>query len=99
MLEGGNAASFARKIGKDESVVSRMRSGRVSITNSIDGILHAYPAVRRDWLETGEGYPGDISIESVKARYQEKIDKCERIIEHLMRRIEELENSSTGSQA
>ena len=93
-LEGGNARAFGKKIGASESSVSRMRSGAFSIKTKINAILSTYPAVNRYWLESGEGYPGDLTIDLVKAHYEAKIHRCETIIDHLTRRIDELEYST-----
>lgn len=90
-LAGGNAAEFARAIGTSTPVVSLMRKGSVGIRLQVDKICKAYPCVDRSWLETGEGYPGDISVEYVKAHYSAQIRRCEMIIDHLCRRINELE--------
>ena len=90
-LEAGNARVFGQKIGASESSVSRMRSGKHSIKSKINAILFTYPAVSRLWLETGEGYPGDLTIDLVRAHLEAKITRCETIIDHLTRRINELE--------
>lgn len=91
VLENGNGSAFAQKIGVSSPSVSKMRRGVFSIRMKIDSILKAYPSVNRKWLETGEGYPGDLTVDLVKAHYEEKIRRNEVIIDHLTRRIEELE--------
>ena len=88
VLEGNNAAEFARRIGVTESAMSRMRSGQYGIKKKINSIILAYPAVNRDWLETGEGYPGDISIDIVKSYYEAKLARAEAIIDILIKRLE-----------
>lgn len=93
VLEGSNAAEFARKIGVQESAISRMRSGKYGIRKKINSIINAYPAVNREWLESGEGYPGDISIDLVKSHYEKKLKRQEQIIDHLISHIKNLENS------
>lgn len=94
VLEGNNAAEFARKIGVQESAISRMRSGQYGIRKKINSIINAYPAVNRDWLESGEGHPGDISIDLVKSYYEKKLKRQEQIIDHLISHINSLENPS-----
>lgn len=91
VLEGNNAAEFARKIGVQESAVSRMRAGRYGMKKKINSIIAAYPAVNRNWLETGEGYPGDLTTELVKSHYEKKIKRQEEVIDQLISRISELE--------
>lgn len=90
-LEGGNGSAFAHRIGVSTPSASKMRRGLFSIRLKIDAILKAYPAINRTWLETGEGYPGDLTVDLVKAHYEEKIARKEKMIDHLMRRIDELE--------
>lgn len=91
-LEGGSAKKFAEKIGVSATAIHRVRKGDFGIRLKIDAIIQAYPSVNRRWLETGEGYPGDLTIDLVKAHYEEKIARADKVIDHLTRRIEELEN-------
>lgn len=90
-LESGNGAAFGKKIGVSPATVSKMRKGQVGFRLNKEGILAAYPNIRREWLETGEGYPGDLTVDLVRSHYEAKIAKCDMIIDHLMRRIEDLE--------
>jgi transcriptional regulator with XRE-family HTH domain len=83
-LAHGNANRFADRTGISKSNVSKLRNGEIKIRNSIFKILDAYPQVNRMWLETGEGYPGDISIALVKHHYEEKIKRLENIIDKLI---------------
>lgn len=91
-VEKGKSADFAKKLGISEVTACRLRTGKIRIRNYITQILQVYPEVRREWLETGEGYPGDMTIDLVRQRYEDKISKADKIIDHLMRRIDELEN-------
>ena len=93
VLEGDNASEFGRKIGTSKTFVSRLRNGVYSyrLKAYINPILQAYPAVNRDWLETGEGYPGDLTVDIVKAHYEAKLRRSESVIDHLTKRIDELE--------
>ena len=91
VLEAGNGKAFANKIGASESAVSRMRSGAYGINKQISSIINAYPSVNRNWLETGDGYPGHLTPALVKEHYEEKIRRQESIIDHLMKRIDDLE--------
>lgn len=83
-LAHGNANRFADRTGMSKANVSKLKSGEIKIKRSIPKILEAYPQVNRLWLETGEGYPGDISISLVKAHYEEKIKRLESIIDKLI---------------
>lgn len=83
-LAHGNANRFADRTGMSKANVSKLKNGEIKIKRSVAKILEAYPQVNRLWLETGEGYPGDISIELVKTHYEEKIKRLENIIDRLM---------------
>lgn len=91
VLESGSGQKFAERIGMSSAAISRIRNGGYGIRRKIDAIIRAYPSVNRDWLETGEGYPGDLTIDLVKAHYERRIKQNERVIDTLIRRIEELE--------
>ena len=90
-LEGGTGAAFANRIGLSVAQVSKIKNGRNGIAKHINTILKAYPVVNRSWLETGEGYPGDLTVDLVKAHYETKIARADTVIDHLTKRISELE--------
>lgn len=96
-LESGNKSLFAKKIGCSLPNISKICKGTTGIRLQISKICEAYPRVNREWLETGEGYPGDLTIDLVKARYEKKIQQNERIIDSLISRIEELERKEVGA--
>lgn len=91
-LEFGSTSEFAKKIGLTRATVTRMRNGNIGFRLNIGRILEEYPQINRTWLETGEGYPGDLSVDLVRERYEERIARADKVIDHLTRRIEELEN-------
>lgn len=91
-MENGNGAAFAKKIGVSTAMVSRIRNGEVGIRLRVNDILREYPAVNREWLETGVGYPGDLTVDLVKAHYEDKIKRNENLIDYLMNRVKELES-------
>jgi len=89
-LEGDNAKAFARKIGMAPPALSALRNGNgMRLPSRIDSILKAYPAVRREWLETGKGYPGDLTVELVRESMQARIDRADRLIDTLTRDLEQ----------
>lgn len=98
VLEGGVGAEFAKKIGVSHAAVSKMRNGIFGITKKIDAIIKAYPSVNRDWLETGEGYPGDLTIDLVRAHYERKIKRQEQVIDQLIKKLNEYEGLQHGLQ-
>jgi transcriptional regulator with XRE-family HTH domain len=93
-LAHGSANRFADRTGMSKANVSKIKNGEIKIKRSVSKILEAYPQVNRLWLETGEGYPGDISVDFVKSYYERKLKRQEKIIDYLISRINDLENSS-----
>lgn len=91
-LAHGNANRFADRTGISKANVSKLKRGEIRIQKSISKILEAYPTVNREWLVTGDGYPGDITTSLVKERYEEKLRRADKVIDHLTRRIDELES-------
>lgn len=92
ILEGGNATAFGEKIGISKAQISKIRRGICGMKPHINTILAIYPNVNRDWLISGEGHPGDLTIDLVRSYYETKLRRADSIIDHLTRRIEDLEN-------
>ena len=82
-LEGGNAAEFARKTGIIKSTICRIRSGQLRLKSKVDTIIRTYPCVERHWLETGEGYCGDLSVEVVRNQLKQIVAEKDSIIKAL----------------
>ena len=87
-LESGVAIRFSEKTGIPTPRLSRMKSGELRLMRQVDKILSAYPQVNREWLETGVGYPGDLSVELVKERLTRVIEDRDRVIRALTRELE-----------
>lgn len=87
-LEAGNQKSFALRTGISESSLSRIMSGTLHITKHIDTIVKTYPYVNRDWLETGEGYSGDLTVEMARERLLRIIRIKDETIETLRKELE-----------
>lgn len=87
-LEGGNASMFGKRTGIDRPALSHIKAGERRLTGKIDAILAAYPSVRREWLETGVGYAGDISVEVVRERLNGIIAERDRQIATLLDEID-----------
>lgn len=88
-LCGGSAINFATSIGIDKFRLSRIVHGKSRITKLVNIILETYPDINAEWLKTGEGYPGDLSIADVKAKYEKIIAEKDDMIRTLRRVIEE----------
>lgn len=88
-LEHNNARQFAKKIGVDAGYLSKVRNGIKPIGNHlISKIENTYPQINSSWLKLGIGQPGDISIDAVKTRYEEKILAKDRVIKTLCDELE-----------
>ncbi len=87
-LENGVAARFAEKTGIPTPKLSRLRGGELRLAKNIDAILRAYPMVNREWLETGVGYPGDLTIEMVKLKYIEILNQKDKLILSLIKELD-----------
>lgn len=91
---GGSSITFAKSVGIDKFRLSRIMHGEAHcrITKLIPAILKVYPDVNPDWLRTGEGYPGDLTKEQIKAKYERIVAEKDREIEELKKRLEKMEN-------
>lgn len=87
-LEGGSSIKFAKRTGIIESSISRMRSGVLGLGKRIEPILEAYPVINREWLSTGIGHPGDLSMDLMKERLYKEIAQRDDTIRVLTRQLE-----------
>lgn len=85
----GSAASFARAVNIDKAYLSRIVHGQLKMPARLVGdIISAFPDVNPEWLRTGEGYPGDLSKEIIKAKYEKIIAEKDALIKTLQMVIE-----------
>ena len=91
-LEHGNSSAFAEKVGMSKPHLFKLRKGLNGIRLQIPKICKAYPQISRAWLESGDGYPGDLTIDLVKMHYEHRINRANAVIDNLNKRINELEN-------
>ena len=82
-LEGDNARAFADKIGINTSILSRIRGGQLRLASKYTKVLEAYPMINRSWLETGDGYPGDLNIAQAREHYLHIIAEKDATIQAL----------------
>lgn len=87
-LENGMAKKFAEKIGVAPSNITRLRSGEYRLDKFKDRIMAAYPQVSRTWLDTGLGYPGDLSASMIKDRLTDEIAEKDKLIGSLRRELD-----------
>ena len=84
----GNQVEFCQKTGLLASTVSRVRSGQLKLSEDrIQIICSAYPAINPQFMRDGISYPGDISVEVVKANMVREIKKRDNLIELLQNQI------------
>jgi hypothetical protein len=57
-----------------------------------DRIMEAYPQVSRTWLDTGLGYPGDLSAGMIKDRLTDEIAEKDKLIGSLRRELDTQRN-------
>ena len=86
---GGSAVNFAKSINIDKTRLSKIVHGQLRFAGLYDAVLKAWPDVNPVWLRTGEGYPGDLSVELVKARYEKILAEKDALIRTLQRVIDE----------
>lgn len=87
-LEGDNQLKFATRCGIPASTISRVKMGIIKLRSQVDKIVTAYPQVSRDWLMTGIGYPGDISLDIAKRYYEKALEERNETIHILSKELE-----------
>lgn len=87
-LEGDNQLKFATRCGVPSSTFSRVKMGIIKLRSQVDKIVTAYPQVSRDWLMTGIGYPGDISLDIAKRYYEKALEERNETIHILSKELE-----------
>lgn len=86
---GGSAVDFARAIGTDKTRISKIVHGQLRLRGLFDAIIKAYPEVNPVWLQTGTGYPGDLSVTLVRTKYERILAEKDALIRTLQKVIEE----------
>ena len=86
-LTAGNLTEFSRRTGIIKSTLSRIKSGQLRLRGKVDAIITAYPMVERQWLETGEGYCGDLSVEVVNNKLKQIVAEKDTIIKALTEQL------------
>ena len=84
----GSSAEFAKTLNIEPSRLSRILHGKLRLNKLFDKIIMLYPQVNPQWLRTGEGYPGDLSVELVKQKYEKIIGEKDALIRTLQKIIE-----------
>lgn len=88
-FEGGNSARFAQRVGISRFAVSRMCTGKTSVTPHASAIVKAYPLVSMAWLLTGEGKP-PLSLSELE-RVEKMAERLHEDLKKLNERLDEVE--------
>lgn len=81
--------SFANSINIDKTKLLKIVHGQLKLSSLYYAILIAHPRVNPEWLRTGEGDPGDLSVELVRTRYERIISEKDALIRTLQKVIDE----------
>lgn len=93
-LCGGSQAKFSRLTKFNRTSLNKLIKGKakeigLSLSEEhIAKIRKAFPCVSEDFLRTGEGYPGDITIDLTRRRYKALLANKDKKIESLQVELE-----------
>lgn len=83
---------FCEATGLQPSIVSRICKGQFPLSEiRVQAIIKAYPEVNPQFLRDGTSYPGDISLEVVRANLTKVIKERDNTIAVLTKELELLQ--------
>lgn len=85
---GGNISMFAAALNINRTSISSVIAGKYSLAPYLDKIRKVFPGVSEKFLETGEGYPGDLSARQVRESLEAVIKEKEAQIARLTLEME-----------
>lgn len=85
---GGNISMFAAALNINRTSISSVIAGTYSLAPYLDKIRKVFPGVSEKFLETGEGYPGDLSARQVRENLEAVIKEKEAQIARLTLEME-----------
>ena len=85
---GGNISMFAAALNINRTSISSVIAGKYSLAPYLDKIRKVFPGVSEKFLETGEGYPGDLSARQVREKLEAVIKEKEAQIARLTLEME-----------
>lgn len=84
---GGSTKLASLLLGSFSSSISAIMSGKYALAPQLGKIRKAFPLISEDFLETGEGDPGCLSIMQMKDKYDaiiaEKDDTIARLVNEM----------------
>lgn len=85
---GGNISMFAAALNINRTSISSVIAGKYSLAPYLDKIRKVFPGVSEKFLDTGEGYPGDLSARQVRENLEAVIKEKEAQIARLTLEME-----------
>lgn len=85
---GGNISMFAAALNINRTSISSVIAGKYSLAPYLDKIRKVFPGVSEKFLDTGEGYPGDLSARQVRETLEAVIKEKEAQIARLTLEME-----------
>lgn len=85
---GGNISMFAAALNINRTSISSVIAGKYSLAPYLDKIRKVFPGVSEKFLDTGEGYPGDLSARQVRESLEAVIKEKEAQIARLTLEME-----------
>lgn len=79
---------FAAALNINRTSISSVIAGKYSLAPYLDKIRKVFPGVSEKFLETGEGYPGDLSARQVRENLEAVIKEKEAQIARLTLEME-----------
>lgn len=93
-LCAGNQAKFAQLCGINYTAVNKIINGKaaeagVRLTDTyINRICRTFSRVNPDFLRGTSDYPGELSVESVKAEYEKRLAEKDKTIDMLTKELD-----------
>lgn len=93
-LCAGNQAQFARLTGINGTAINKILNGKgeeigIRLSDTyINRIVRAFPMVNPSYLKGESDYPGELSISSVKAEYEKRLEERDRTIDILRKELD-----------
>lgn len=87
-LCGGSVSRLALALDVPRPSISRVLGGTFGLMRYRERIEMAFPGISGEFLDTGEGYMGDVSPKHVAARMQKTIDDRDATIAMLRGEVE-----------
>ena len=85
---GGSTVVASVALKTHSSSISRILSGKYALAPRLDNIRAALPFINEEFLKTGEGDPGCLSVQQTMRRYEKILEGRDEVIARLSKEIE-----------